>query len=61
MKRFRIVFRGCPKGRLNTAMKERVVRVVEAEDEKAAAWKAYDTHEHIWNGVDGVRVTEEVA
>lgn len=42
-----IRFYGCPAGRLNTAMKEWVTKVVEAENEEAAALKAYDTHDHL--------------
>jgi len=30
--------------------------VVEADNSEDAAWKAYDTHQHIYLGVDGVHV-----
>lgn len=32
--------------------------IVEAASPEKAAWKAYETHEHIGGGVDGVAVTE---
>jgi hypothetical protein len=34
-----------------------VLITVEADNEMAAALKAYDTHEHIAGGVNGVRVS----
>lgn len=34
-----------------------VTTEVEADNPKEAALKAYDTHEHIWGGADGVLVT----
>lgn len=42
-----IRFYACPRGRLNTAMKEWYTKVVEADDVEAAALKAYDTHDHL--------------
>ena len=45
--RYVIEFRGCPIGRLNTVIKEHVIRVVEADSEEQAKLKAYDSHEHI--------------
>lgn len=58
MPRYRIVFYGCKIGQLNTAAKDRVEREVEAPDPAAAALAAYDTHEHIIGGADGVKVEE---
>jgi hypothetical protein len=42
-----VKFYGCPKGRLNTAMKERVAKLVEAESVEDAELKPYDTHDHL--------------
>ena len=54
--KYKITFVGCPTGQLYTAIKERVTRIVEAANEKEAALLAYETHEHIIGGADGVRV-----
>ena len=35
----------------------RITLIVEASNPEGAAWKAYETHEHIYLGVDGVLVT----
>lgn len=55
MKRYRIEFYGCVIGQLNTAAKDRVSRVVEAETEEGARMCAYDKHEHI---IHPIKVTE---
>ncbi len=54
--KYRIRFQGCPIGRLNTAVKDVVTRVVEADSPEAAQLKAYDTHEHIRGGAESVSV-----
>ncbi len=54
--KYRIRFTGCPKGRLNTAMKDVVTKIVEADTVEEARLKAYDIHEHIVGGLDGVSV-----
>lgn len=56
--KYRIRFHGCPKGRLNTAVKDVVTRVVEADSREAAQLKAYETHEHLPGGAEAVSVEE---
>lgn len=52
--KYRIEFNGRTIGAIGIFYN--IVLEVEAENELAARWKAYETHEHIAGGVDGVRV-----
>jgi len=54
MNKYRIVFHGRKIGALGTSSFQ--VLDVEAETEDAARWKAYDTHEHISGGIEGVKI-----
>lgn len=54
MPKYTIHFRGCPIGRLNTAWKDNVSRLVEADTPEEARLKAYETHEHIHNDIIAV-------
>jgi hypothetical protein len=56
--KFRIIFHGCPNGTAyftGAVSKVPVDRIVEADNIEQAKLKAYDTHEHIGGGTDGVR------
>lgn len=54
--RYRLRFSGRKAGALGIG-NPGVTTEVEADNPKEAALKAYDTHEHIWGGADGVLVT----
>ena len=54
--KFRLRFSGRKIGALGVG-NPGVTTEVEANTAKEAALKAYDTHEHIWGGTDGVLVT----
>ena len=53
--KFRLDFTGRRIGAIGIVY--RCTLIVEAANPEEAAWKAYDTHEHIYLGVDGVAVT----
>jgi hypothetical protein len=56
MKEFTCVFFGRKKNALGVKYVCEVA--VKAENEAKAKLACYDTHEHIWGGVDGIRTKE---
>ena len=56
MREFTCVFFGRKKNALG--VKDVYEVKVKAEDPVKARLACYDTHEHIWGGVDGIRVKE---
>jgi hypothetical protein len=56
LRRFQIKFYGKKNGALGLSFL--VEKIVEAENEKLARMKAYDTHEHISGGLEGIYVRE---
>ena len=53
--KYRLQFNGRRRGAIGLTYACRVE--VEAEDATSAAFRAYDTHEHIVGGTNGIRVT----
>lgn len=56
MKEFVCRFVGKKRGALGVSYGHSIE--VKAEDEKKARLACYDTHEHIWGGLEGIHVKE---